>query len=58
MSADEVARVRFLVDHLSENGIMVINTCSAALSTAMTEAEIDTLVEALRTGLLQLHGGI
>ncbi len=58
MSADEVARVRFLVDHLSENGIMMINTCSAALSTAMTEAEIDTLVEALRTGLLQLRGGI
>ncbi len=58
MSADEVARVRFLVDHLSENGIMMINTCSAALSTAMTEAEIDTLVEALRTGLLQLRRGI
>ena len=56
MSADEASRVKFLVDHLSDNGIMVINTCTAALSTAMTEAEINTLVEVLRTGLIRLRG--
>jgi glutamate-1-semialdehyde 2,1-aminomutase len=58
MSADEVARVKCLVDHLYDNGIMMIHTCSAALSTAMTETEINTLVEALRTGLIQLRGNI
>jgi len=58
MSADEAARVKSLVDHLYDNGIMVINTCTAALSTAMTKAEINTLVEALRTGLIQLRGHI
>jgi len=56
MSANEASRVKFLVDHLSDNGIMVINTCTAALSTAMTKAEINTLVEVLRTGLIQLRG--
>ena len=29
---------------------MMINTCSATLSTPMTEAEIDELIEAMRTG--------
>jgi len=58
MSADEASRVKFLVDHLSDHGIMVINTCTAALSTAMTEEEINTLVEVLRTGLIQLRGHI
>jgi glutamate-1-semialdehyde 2,1-aminomutase len=58
MSADEAARVKFLVDHLYDNGIMVINTCTAALSTAMTKAEINTLVDVLRTGLIQLRARI
>jgi glutamate-1-semialdehyde 2,1-aminomutase len=58
MSADEVVRVKCLVDHLYDNGIMMIHTCSAALSTAMTETEINTLVDALRTGLIQLRGSI
>jgi glutamate-1-semialdehyde 2,1-aminomutase len=58
MGVDEAARVKFLVDHFYDHGIMVINTCTAALSTAMTEAEIDTLVEVLRTGLVQLRGRI
>jgi glutamate-1-semialdehyde 2,1-aminomutase len=58
MSADEAARVKCLLDHLYDNGIMMINTCTAALSTAMTEAEINTLAKALRTGLIQLHARI
>jgi len=58
MSADEASRVKFMVDHLSDHGIMVINTCTVALSTAMTEEEINTLVEVLRTGLIQLRGHI
>jgi glutamate-1-semialdehyde 2,1-aminomutase len=39
-----------LLDHLFDNGIMMINTCSATLSTAMGKKEIDHLVNALKSG--------
>lgn len=39
-----------LLDHLFDNGIMMINTCTATLSTAMTKKEIDHLVCALKDG--------
>jgi glutamate-1-semialdehyde 2,1-aminomutase len=39
-----------LLDHLFDNGIMMINTCSATLSTAMSKKEIDHLVSALKGG--------
>ena len=39
-----------LLDHLFDNGIMMINTCSATLSTAMGKKEIDHLVSALKDG--------
>lgn len=43
-----------LLDHLFQSGIMLINTCSGALSTAMTDREIDILGEALLSGLRKL----
>ncbi len=44
------ARLRVLLDHLFSHGFMMINTCSATLSTAMTEREIDLLSEAMLGG--------
>jgi len=43
-----------LLDHAFENGVMLINTCSGALSTAMTGREIDTLSDVLLTGFRKL----
>ena len=52
--ATELARLKSLLDHLFDNGIIMINTCSAALSTPMTEAEIDILAETLLAGFRKL----
>jgi glutamate-1-semialdehyde 2,1-aminomutase len=43
-----------LLDHAFENGVMLIHTCSGALSTAMTGREIDTLSDVLLTGFRKL----
>ena len=48
---DEARRLTALLDHLSDAGFMMINTCSATISTPMGESEIDALVEAMATGL-------
>lgn len=45
---------RALLDHAFAGGVMLINTCSAALSTAMTEAEIDRLADVMLSGLRKL----
>ncbi len=45
-------RISQLVDHLYHHGFLMINTCTGALSTVMTEDEIDQMVDTLRTGLL------
>lgn len=52
--ADEVSKIAFLVNHLYDNGFMMINTCSAALSTVLTEVEVDSMVETLASGFNQL----
>jgi len=49
-SEEELVRLNLLLDHLFEQGFMMINTCSATISTPMGEAEIDALVAALRGG--------
>jgi glutamate-1-semialdehyde 2,1-aminomutase len=51
---DERARLRRLLDHLFDSGFVMINTCSAALSTAMTEVEVDALVAACASGFERL----
>jgi glutamate-1-semialdehyde 2,1-aminomutase len=47
----EKRRLNVLLDHLFGAGMIMINTCSATISTAMGEAEVDALVDAVRTGL-------
>ena len=53
-SAEDNRRLKVLLDHLFEAGLIMINTCSATISTAMGEAEIDTLVAAMEGGLQKL----
>ena len=50
-SADDTRRLNVLLDHLFDAGLIMINTCSATISTAMSEAEIDALIAAMRSGL-------
>lgn len=49
-NADEKRRLTMLLSHLFDAGCMLINTGSWTLSTPMTEAEVDTLVAAMRSG--------
>jgi len=50
----EAARLKLLLDHLLDQGFMMINTCSACISTVMTTAEIDALVAAFESGFAEL----
>ena len=54
MSKEENARLKVMLDHLFEDGFMMINTCSATLSTAMGEAEIDALVSSIERGFAKI----
>ncbi len=47
---EENRQLKLLLDHLFEKGFMMVNTCSATISTPMGEAEIDSLVVALESG--------
>lgn len=49
-------RIKALLDYAFEHGLMLISTCSGALSTAMTEREIDTLSEVLLGGFRKASG--
>jgi glutamate-1-semialdehyde 2,1-aminomutase len=53
-TSEEAARLKVLLDHLFDSGFLMINTCAATMSTAMTEAEIDSLVEAMESGLAKI----
>jgi glutamate-1-semialdehyde 2,1-aminomutase len=46
--------VKALLDHAFEHGVMLINTCSGALSTAMTAREVDQLSDVLLSGFRKL----
>ncbi len=50
-TAQESQALTVLLDHLFDEGFIMINTCSAAMSTAMGDSEIDALVAALADGL-------
>ena len=54
MTPKETKIIQALLDHLFDNGIIMINTCSGALSTAMTEKEIEVLTETLLTGFRKI----
>ena len=51
---EENDHLKVLLDHLFAEGLMMINTCSAVLSTPMGEAEVDFLVEKLESGFRKL----
>ena len=51
----EVAQIAFLVNYLYDHGFMMINTCSAALSTVLSEVEIDQMVVTLSDGFRELR---
>ncbi|MCP3981762.1 MAG: aspartate aminotransferase family protein [bacterium] len=53
-SPDEARRLQFMLDHLFDAGFLMINTCTAMLSTAMGEEEIDALVAAVADGFEKL----
>lgn len=53
--AAEVNQIAFLVNYLYDHGFMMINTCSGALSTALSESEVDQLADTLKAGLMALH---
>ncbi|HPF47331.1 MAG: aspartate aminotransferase family protein [Alphaproteobacteria bacterium] len=50
----EAALTKTLLDHLFDDGIMMINTCTGVLSTVMKEKEIDRLAEAVLSGLKKM----
>ena len=54
VSPDEEKLIKTLLNHLFDNRIMMINTCSAAISTVMTEQEIDTLSEVMLSGFRKI----
>ena len=56
LTPEETQRLHTLLDYLFEHGFVMINTCSAALSTPMTEGEIDDLVSAMAGGFAELAG--
>jgi len=45
----------FLLDYLFDQGLLMINTCTAAVSTVVGESEIDTLVSALESGFRKIQ---
>ena len=54
MGEGENRRLKIMLDHLFDNGLMMINTCSGALSTAMTEKEIAILADVMLGGFRKL----
>lgn len=54
VTPEEQQRLRVMLDHLFDNGFIMINTCSYTTSSVMGEAEIDGLVEAVRDGFRKI----
>jgi glutamate-1-semialdehyde 2,1-aminomutase len=54
---NETRLLKRLLDHLADAGILMIETGSGALSTPMTEKEIDLLAEAMLSGLRNIKNG-
>ena len=54
----ENRQLKVLLDHLFDEGLMMINTCSATISTPMGESEIDALVAALKGGFTKVMAAV
>ena len=55
LNADEKRQLTRLLGYLLDEGITMINTCTAAMSTVIGESEIDTLVSAMERGFAKLR---
>lgn len=54
LTAGESQLLNVLLDYLFDDGLMLINTCTGVLSTAMTEEEIDIAVEMFLNGFRKI----
>jgi len=54
VSPEEAKIIKALLDHLFDNGIIMIGTCTGMLSTVMTEREIDILCDVLLAGFRKI----
>ncbi len=55
VSPEEGHSIRVLLDHLLDEGFILINTLSATISTPMIERDIDDLIEAMESGFRKLE---
>ena len=55
LNAEETRQLTRLLRYLLDEGITMINTCTAAMSTAMGESEIDALVSAMERGFAKIR---
>ena len=55
--ADESTQIAFLINYLYDHEFLMINTLSAALSTVLTESDVDHLVATLKDGFHALPTG-
>ncbi len=54
LTPEESNVIKILLNHLFDHGIIMIYSCSATMSTVMTEKEIEVLVEALLDGFRKI----
>ncbi|KAE9625967.1 aspartate aminotransferase family protein [Parasedimentitalea maritima] len=54
VSPQEQACISGLLDHMFDNGLIMIETCSGLLSTPMTQSEIDHLADTALNGLRKI----
>lgn len=57
-SAAETKLINLLLDHLFDNGVIMIETCSGTLSTAMTTKEIDRLADVMLSGFRKVKAAL
>lgn len=55
VTPDESKVLKLLLDHLFNNGFLMIETCSGTLSTAMTKVEIDMFAQTVLEGLRKVR---
>ncbi|MBL4699202.1 MAG: aspartate aminotransferase family protein [Phycisphaerales bacterium] len=54
LTPEENKRLNFLLDYMFDEGFVLINTCTATLSTPMSEADINALIAAYERGFEKL----
>ncbi len=54
LSPDENRKLNFLLNYMFDEGFVLINTCTATLSTPMSEENIDALVSSYKRGFEKL----